>query len=282
MSKLISITRTRPRIWATRTTSLLSARAPTSLPIQACRRYAQVRQTTPAGARDRSTIGVFTPAAAALFVATGVGLFYYFQYEKRKLREKKAPSDLMYHFIEKELESRSVGRPHVGGPFTLTTHDGKPFSDQDLLGKWNFVYFGFTNCPDICPAELDKVGVFLKSLESEYGQIFQPVFISVDPARDSFAQMKKYLADFHPRFVGLAGDYSSTKSVCKAYRVYFSTPPNADPKGDYLVDHSIYIYFMDPNGNFVEAFGQNSTPEDIIDKVKKEIGEWEKETGRRV
>ncbi|KAG6374876.1 SCO1/SenC-domain-containing protein [Boletus reticuloceps] len=272
MSKLISITRTRPRIWATRTTSLPSARAPTSLPIQACRRYAQVRQTTPVGARDRSAIGVFTPAAAALFVATGVGLFYYFQYEKRKLQEKK----------EKELESRSVGRPHVGGPFTLTTHDGKPFSDQDLLGKWNFVYFGFTNCPDICPAELDKVGVFLKSLESEYGQIFQPVFISVDPARDSFAQMEKYLADFHPRFVGLAGDYSSIKSACKAYRVYFSTPPNADPKGDYLVDHSIYIYFMDPNGNFVEAFGQNSTPQDIIERVKKEMGEWEKETGRRV
>ncbi|KAF8554993.1 SCO1 protein [Imleria badia] len=215
---------------------------------------------------------VFTPTAAALFVATGVGLFYYFQYEKRKLQEKK----------EKELESRSVGRPHVGGPFTLTTPEGKPFSEQDLLGKWSFVYFGFTNCPDICPAELDKVGVFLKSLESEYGQVFQPVFISVDPARDSTAQMKKYLADFHPCIVGLTGDYSSTKSVCKAYRVYFSTPPNADPKGDYLVDHSIYIYFMDPSGNFVEAFGQNSTPEDVIERVKKEIGEWEKETGRRV
>ena len=118
--------------------------------------------------------------------------------------------------------------------------------------------------------------------ESEYGQIFQPVFISVDPARDTIPQMKKYLADFHPRIVGLTGDYASTKSVCKAYRVYFSTPPNADPKGDYLVDHSIYVYFMDPNGKFVEAFGQISTPEDVIERVQKEIGEWEKETGRRV
>ncbi|KAG8218203.1 h-sco1 [Butyriboletus roseoflavus] len=215
---------------------------------------------------------VFTPAAAALFVATGVGLFYYFQYEKQKLQDKK----------EKELESRSVGRPHVGGPFTLTTHDGKPFTEQDLLGKWSFVYFGFTNCPDICPAELDKLGEFLNTLESEYGQVFQPVFISVDPARDSTVQMKKYLADFHPRILGLTGDYSSTKSVCKAYRVYFSTPPNADPKGDYLVDHSIYIYFMDPDGKFVEAFGQNGTPEDVVERVKKEIGEWEKGAGRRI
>lgn len=65
---------------------------------------------------------------------------------------------------EKELESRSVGRAHVGGPFTLTTHEDKPFSDKDLLGKWNFVYFGFTNCPDICPAELDKIGSVLTSL----------------------------------------------------------------------------------------------------------------------
>ena len=119
-------------------------------------------------------------------------------------------------------------------------------------------------------------------IESDFGQAFQPVFISVDPARDGTAQMKKYLADFHPRIVGLTGDYSSTKSVCKAYRVYFSTPPDADPKGDYLVDHSIYIYFMDPDGKFVEAFGQNSTSEDVIERVRKEIGEWEKRTGGRV
>jgi len=66
--------------------------------------------------------------------------------------------------VEKELESRSVGRAHVGGPFTLTTHENKPFSEKDLLGKWNFVYFGFTNCPDICPAELDKIGSVLTSL----------------------------------------------------------------------------------------------------------------------
>ncbi|KAF9236421.1 SCO1/SenC-domain-containing protein, partial [Melanogaster broomeanus] len=236
------------------------------------RSYSEFRQTRWFGARDRSAVGVFTPTAAALFVATGVGLFYYFQYEKQKQQERK----------EKELESRSVGRAHVGGPFTLTTHDGKPFSDKDMLGKWNFVYFGFTNCPDICPAELDKVGTIMKSLESEYGQIFQPIFISVDPARDSTLQMKQYLGDFHPRIVGLTGDYPSTKSVCRAYRVYFSTPPDADPKGDYLVDHSIYVYLMDPDGRFVEAFGQSSTPEDVVERVKRESGEWEKVTGRKV
>ncbi|OAX41091.1 h-sco1 [Rhizopogon vinicolor AM-OR11-026] len=224
------------------------------------------------GARDRATVGVFTPKAAALFVATGIGLFYYFRYEKQKLLEQR----------QKELESRSVGRAHVGGPFTLMTHESKPFSEKDLLGKWNFVYFGFTNCPDICPAELDKIGTVLTSLEKDYGTIFQPIFISVDPARDSISQMKTYLADFFPRIIGLTGDYATVKSTCKAYRVYFSTPPDADPKGDYLVDHSIYVYLMDPNGQFVEAFGQSSSPDEVVERVKKEITEFEKETGRKV
>lgn len=72
-----------------------------------------------------------------------------------------------------------------------------------------------------------------------------PVFITVDPARDSPSRIARYLQDFHPSFVGLYGDYDPTKAACKAYRVYFSTPPNADPKGDYLVDYSIFIHFMD-------------------------------------
>ncbi|KAH7888199.1 SCO1/SenC-domain-containing protein [Phlebopus sp. FC_14] len=267
-----SVSRTRQ--WAAWTFASSSApcRVPNSLPMRLANRpYSSFRQSTPTGSRDRAAVGVFTPKAAAVFVATGVGLFYYFQYEKRKLQEKK----------QKELESRSVGRAQVGGPFALTTHDNKPFSDKDLLGKWNFVYFGFTNCPDICPAELDKIGTVMNSLEQEYGQIFQPIFISVDPARDTILQLKRYLTDFHPRIVGLMGDYATTKAVCKAYRVYFSTPPNADPKGDYLVDHSIFVYLMDPNGQFVEAFGQSSKPDEVVERVKREIAEYEKETGRK-
>lgn len=217
------------------------------------------------GGKDRAAVGVFTPKAAALFVAAGVGLFFYFRYEKQQLLEQR----------RKEHQAGTIGRAHVGGPFTLTTHHNKSFSELELLGKWNLVYFGFTNCPDICPAELDKVGVVIDALEKEHGKIFQPLFISVDPARDTIAQIARYLYDFHPRFTGLVGDYAATKSVCKAYRVYFSTPPNADPQGDYLVDHSIFVYLMDPNGEFVEAFGQSAKAEEMIDRVKKEVTEWE-------
>ena len=94
--------------------------------------------------------------------------------------------------------------------------------------------------------------------------------------------MAQYLQDFHPSFIGLVGGYDETKAVCKAYRVYFSTPPNADPKGDYLVDHSIFVYLMDPKGEFVDAFGQNVGKEEVEAKINEAIAEWQKETGKKV
>ncbi|KAG6813195.1 hypothetical protein H0H92_013315 [Tricholoma furcatifolium] len=220
----------------------------------------------------RNSVGVFTPTSAALFVATGIGLFFYFRYEKQQLLERR----------EEERASKQYGRPQVGGPFALQTPNGQPFTEQNLLGKWSLVYFGFTNCPDICPMELDKVTSVLNTIEEEHGKIFQPLFISVDPARDTSSRIGKYLQDFHPSFIGLVGSWDATKAVCKSYRVYFSTPPNADPAGDYLVDHSIFVYLMDPAGKFVDAFGQAVPQEDIIVKVRESIDEWKKETGSKV
>lgn len=187
------------------------------------------------------------------------------------------------HFgIEQERAEKSYGRPNVGGPFTLTNcKTNEQFSaPEGLLGKWSLVYFGFTNCPDICPAELDKVTAILNDLNKNpeaNKYTWQPIFISVDPARDTPDQIALYLKDFHPDYVGLVGSYTDTRAVCKAYRVYFSTPPNADPKGDYLVDHSIFVYLMDPKGRFVDAFGQAFSKEDMIAKTMKAVKEWEEE-----
>ena len=116
--------------------------------------------------------------------------------------------------------------------------------------------------------------------DKTFGTIVQPIFISVDPARDTLPQMTRYVSDFHPRLIGLAGDYATTKATCKAYRVYFSTPPGTKPGDDYLVDHSIFFYFMDPNGNFVDAFGKSTTEADVVERVKREIDEWKAEKGR--
>ncbi|KAI0341975.1 h-sco1 [Trametopsis cervina] len=224
------------------------------------------------GGRDRAAVGVFTPTAAAIFVVTGVSLFWYFRYEKQKSAEQR----------EKELADKQVGRPTVGGPFSLTAHTGETFTEQNILGKWSLIYFGFTNCPDICPEELDKMSAAVEELEKRYGPVVQPIFISVDPARDSVPQVRKYVSDFHPRLIGLTGAYDTVKATCKAYRVYFSTPRDAKATDDYLVDHSIFFYFMDPNGKFVEAFGKASTAEDVVERVQKEIDAWKGRTGSTV
>lgn len=105
-----------------------------------------------------------------------------------------------------------------------------------------------------------------------------PVFITCDPARDSPKILKQYLKEFHPGFIGLTGTYDDIKAVCKSYRVYFSTPKDVKPGQDYLVDHSIYFYLMDPEGDFVEALGRQHSPNDgaklILDHMKDWSGEW--------
>jgi len=140
--------------------------------------------------------------------------------------------------------SKGMGRPLVGGPFSLIDHEGKPFTQEDLKGRYALVYFGFTHCPDICPEELDKMAGMIDKVKDTHGNVMKPVFISCDPARDSPEVLKGYLAEFHQDILGLTGEYEEVKKTCKAYRVYFSTPSEVQPGQDYLVDHSIYFYLM--------------------------------------
>lgn len=198
--------------------------------------------------------------AAALFVVVGGTLYYFFSKEKKRLE------------AEKEAEAnRGYGRPVVGGPFNLINDDGEPFTEKNLVGKWSILYFGFTHCPDICPDELDKLGLWLNSLKKNHGIEMQPIFVTCDPARDSPAVLKQYLKDFHPDIVGLTGTYDQVKSACKQYRVYFSTPPDVKPGQDYLVDHSIFFYLMDPEGQFVEAMGRNYDEKSGVDKIIEHV-----------
>jgi protein SCO1/2 len=214
--------------------------------------------------------------AAALFIATGAGLFYYFRQEKQAVERRK----------KEDAAQAKIGRPKIGGPFELilptpATADtppkdvkGRTFTADDLLGSFSFIYFGFTNCPDICPEELDKMTQVVESVDRKHGPVINPVFITCDPARDSLAATAVYISEFHPRMVGLTGTYEAIKETCKAYRVYFSTPPGAEPTGDYLVDHSIFLYIMDPDGKFVDAFGRSVSVEDTTERVMGFIEKW--------
>jgi len=190
-----------------------------------------------------------------------LGIFLYVKNDKEKKREAEL--------------TKSVGRPKVGGPFTLVNHLGEPFTNLQLKGRYVLLYFGFTHCPDICPTELKKLSKVMNILEKEgLGDSVQPLFIAVDPNRDSVAQVREYVADFHPRLMGLTGTPEQIEKVTKSYRVYFSKAQNTlGEKGedDYLLDHSIILYFMDQNGDFLEFFGTNVNEEYIADKMKKHI-----------
>lgn len=114
-------------------------------------------------------------------------------------------------------------------------------------------------------------------IEKELTGSLNGVFVTCDPARDGPEELKKYLAEFHPDFIGLTGTYDDIKAMCKAYRVYFSTPSKVKPGQDYLVDHSIYFYLMDPEGNFVEALGRQHSPEQAARVILGHMKEWKGE-----
>ena len=141
------------------------------------------------------------------------------------------------------------------------------------------VYFGFSHCPDICPEELDKMAVMLdtvadKASSSSAAPRLLPIFITCDPARDSPAVLKTYLSEFHPTIIGLTGTWEQIKAVCRLYRVYFSTPPGVKPGQDYLVDHSIYFYLMDPEGDFVEAIGKQHSADQGAQIIMEHMNDW--------
>jgi protein SCO1/2 len=182
----------------------------------------------------------FSWKAGLLFLLSGFGMVYYFREEKARMNRKRIAE-----------ATKGMGRPKVGGKFTLVDQNGQPFTDENLRGRHSLVYFGFTHCPDICPEELDKMANMIDMVSARFGEVKEllPVFITCDPARDTPGVVKAYLADFHPALIGLTGTWEQVKSVCKAYRVYFSTPPDVKPGDDYLVDHSIYFYLMGKYGS---------------------------------
>lgn len=170
--------------------------------------------------------------------------------------------------------NKGIGKPLIGGPFHLTTTSGADFTDENIKGKYSLIYFGFTHCPDICPEELDKMAGMIDLVKAKHGKVLRPLFISCDPARDTPEVIEKYLVEFHPDIVGMTGTWQEVKDVCKAYRVYFSTPPDVKPGQDYLVDHSIYFYLMDPDGDFVEAIGRNFTMDAAAKVINDHVGDW--------
>ena len=137
----------------------------------------------------------------------------------------------------------------IGGPFTLQDGSGQPVTDRSFRGKYMLVYFGYTFCPDVCPTTLNDVAQAIDKLGQNANRI-QPVFITVDPARDTPAIVQQYAAAFGPRIKGLTGTPDQVASVAREYRVYYAPHKTGPDPGDYTMDHSSILYLMDPAGAF--------------------------------
>jgi protein SCO1/2 len=154
----------------------------------------------------------------------------------------------------------------VNGHFALQTLDGKDVSDADFRGKWLLIYFGYTFCPDVCPTTLSQIGTALDALGPK-AKDFQAVFVTLDPARDKTQVMKDYMKSFDARILGLRGGPDDIEATAKSFHVYYR--PRALGNGQYTVDHSSYIYVMDPKGKFAELLTGDLPGHPLVDDLRK-------------
>lgn len=171
-----------------------------------------------------------------------------------------------------QLRKVAVGQ----GDFHLLDHTGQRRTKRDFLGHWVLLYFGFTHCPDICPDELDKLTNVVRILDKDPSlPPVQPLFVTVDPERDDVAAMAKYVKDFHPRLVGLTGTAEEVKQAGRDYRVYASAGPK-DEDGDYIVDHTIIIYLVNPDGLFLDYYNRMKNDTQIAESIRNHMKHYVK------
>ncbi|XP_049416495.1 protein SCO1 homolog, mitochondrial [Epinephelus fuscoguttatus] len=219
----------------------------------------------PSSGDNNKKTGPVTWKSLAITFAIGgtlLGAMKYFKKEKEEL-------------IEKE-RTKSIGRPALGGPFSLIDHNNKPTKSEDFLGQWILIYFGFTHCPDICPDELEKMIEVvdeidrIKSLPN-----LTPLLITIDPDRDTPEALSTYVKEFSPKLIGLTGTTPQIEQVSRAYRVYYSQGPK-DEDNDYIVDHTIIMYLVGPDGEFMEYFGQNKKSSEISNSIAAHMRKYKK------
>ncbi|KAM9845532.1 protein SCO2 homolog, mitochondrial isoform 1-T1 [Aulostomus maculatus] len=225
------------------------------------RRFPLLTQTSSLSKGQRSSVNIKlrTRLAVTLLVSGGLlGAWWYVHAEKQEKDQQRR--------LE-QLRQVALGQ----GNFSLLDHQGRRCTKRDFLGSWVLLYFGFTHCPDICPDELEKMSAVVASLDQDKSlPPVQPVFITVDPERDDVAALSRYVKDFHPRLLGLTGTAEEVKEAGRDYRVYAS-PGVKDEDGDYIVDHTILMYLVSPDGLFLDYYNRMKSQEQITTSIRNHI-----------
>ncbi len=167
--------------------------------------------------------------------------------------------------------AQSSGEALIGGPFELVNHEGETVTNRDFAGKHMLVFFGFTHCPDVCPAKLNHISVALDRLGPLADEV-TPIFITVDPERDTPERMAQYVSNFSSQIVGLTGTPEQVRKVAKAYRVYYAKVEMDNSASGYLMDHSAFTYLMDENGKYVTHFAYGDSIETMTERLRRELG----------
>ncbi len=164
----------------------------------------------------------------------------------------------------------TTGKALIGGPFALVDQHGKTVTDRDFRGRHMLIFFGFTHCPDICPAELQVIAASLDELGPKAEEVV-PVFVTLDPERDTPEVMADYVKNFGSRFVGLTGSPEAIAEAAKAYRVAFSKFGNKDAVGDdnYSIDHSAFVYLMGSDGEYITHFNYGAPAAKMTESLRR-------------
>src|SRR3954468_7536883 len=161
----------------------------------------------------------------------------------------------------------------MGGPFTLTDQNGRRVSDRDFAGKYRLVYFGYTFCPDVCPVDMQVIGAGLRSFESQDADRaarVQPIFISVDPARDTPPVLRQFVAAFHPRMIGLTGSEAEIAQVAREYRIFYERG-EASAGGGYMVNHTRMAILYGPEGQPIAMIPHDQGPDGVAAELGRRV-----------
>lgn len=210
--------------------------------------------------RGRALVG--TAVAAIVVIAAGIVFSpYSISGEERRADAARLMNELM------------SGKTPVGGPFMLNDQWGKPRALDDFRGKVVLLYFGYTYCPDVCPTDLFAIGAMLRSLGAR-GDAVQPLFVTLDPQRDTPAVLREYVAAFHPRFVALRGTEDETRRVALRYKVFYEKVRRPE-SGTYFIDHAAFTFLLDRNGNYIGLFPPGTKPDRMAVMVREALGQGE-------